>query len=102
MNQVGQLIKDSRNKLQMTQEQFAERVGISLRCVAKIENEGKLPSVEELAHIVDTLSISPNDIFYPNAHSDNRIEYASKLLAKCNDREINAVIAMLESFNSNP
>jgi transcriptional regulator with XRE-family HTH domain len=102
MNRVGQLIKESRKNLQMTQEQLAERVGISLRYVAKIENEKKLPSIEVLARIIDTLSISPNDIFHSTTHDDNRIEYASKLLAKCNEREINAVVAMLESFNSNP
>jgi transcriptional regulator with XRE-family HTH domain len=101
MNQVGQLIKESRNNLKLTQEQFAERVGISLRYVTKIENEGKFPSVEVLARIIDALSISPNDIFYPDPHSDNKVEYASKLLAKCNGREINAVISMLESFASN-
>jgi DNA-binding XRE family transcriptional regulator len=39
---LRQLIKNFRKTLQMTQEQFAERVSISLRYVAKIENEGKL------------------------------------------------------------
>lgn len=100
-NQFGQLIKDSRKNKNLTQEQLAERVGVSLRYISKIENEGKKPSVEVLENLVHILTIPPNDIFYPNLRSDNRIEYASKLLAKCTNREIDAVVAMLESFVSN-
>jgi transcriptional regulator with XRE-family HTH domain len=101
MNRLGDLIKDSRTNLKLTQEQFAERVGISLRYVAKIENEGKLPSLEVLAKIIHALSITPSAIFDSDISTDNRVEHASALLAKCSDREIDAIVALLESLDSN-
>jgi transcriptional regulator with XRE-family HTH domain len=99
-NRLGKVIKDARTNLKLTQEQFAERVEISHRYVAKIENEGKLPSLEVLSRIVHTLSIPPSAVFGSDTYSDNRIEHASALITKCSDREIDAIIAMLESFGS--
>jgi transcriptional regulator with XRE-family HTH domain len=100
MNQLGKLIKEFRLRKNLTQEQLAERSGISHRYVAKIENENKKPSVDVLGNLVHVLDIPTDYIFYPDSHSDRKVKYISELLRKCTDKEIDAVVALLESLAS--
>jgi transcriptional regulator with XRE-family HTH domain len=55
---IGQNARASREKLDWTQEQAAERIGISAEFYARIERGKALPSVDTLARIAVTLNIS--------------------------------------------
>lgn len=47
-----------RKKLKMTQEQFAEKCGVSRQAVAKWEKGETIPSISVLVKIADTFNVS--------------------------------------------
>jgi len=49
--QLGQRIQILRKKCKLTQEQFAEKIGIDPKNVSKIENGNNYPSPETLTAI---------------------------------------------------
>lgn len=55
---IGHNARTSREKLEWTQEQAAERIGISAEFYARIERGKALPSVDTLQRMAMTLNIS--------------------------------------------
>ena len=55
-------IKKIRLNLGLTQEKFAEKVGISLRYLQNIEGWDSIPRLQKLAQIATTLNISIHDL----------------------------------------
>lgn len=56
-------IRAARAKLDITQEEFASRVGISKDSVVKYESgEGYIPGADKIMAICDVVNISPNDL----------------------------------------
>jgi len=60
---LGQNIRQERNNQNMTQEQLAERVGISAVFLSQIENAQKVPSLETVNKIVACLGITMENAF---------------------------------------
>lgn len=56
----------------MTRDELAERVGMSVRYIASIENEGKKLSFNALCTIIRTLGIVANTIFYPESNDKSQ------------------------------
>ncbi|MCL4366485.1 MAG: helix-turn-helix domain-containing protein [Actinobacteria bacterium] len=61
--QVGQNIKKAREKVGLTQEQVAEKVGIHVSYYSRIERGVVNPSLDKLESIVKVLKIKSSDIF---------------------------------------
>ena len=61
--QLGQRIRVLRAKLFLTQEQLAERAGISVSFVSMIERGERTPHVETLATISNALGITISQLF---------------------------------------
>jgi transcriptional regulator with XRE-family HTH domain len=55
---IGQAARDARKALSLTQEDVAERIGISLEFYARIERGKTYPSVPTLARMVEALEAS--------------------------------------------
>ena len=66
---VGQAVKETRKKQGITREKMAEKLNISSRYLADIENEGKFPSFQNFYKMVTILNISVDEIFYPTVKS---------------------------------
>ena len=60
---VGIIIRELRLKAALTQEQFAERVGISWPYIGQIERGDRAPSIKTLEKIAKGLDVTP-DIFF--------------------------------------
>lgn len=74
---LGEKIRFLRNKNGITQETFAEMVGISPRSVSFIENGKNYPSAETLALICEILKIEPYKLFiFQKQKSLNEIKNA--------------------------
>ena len=98
---LGAIVKAARLKKGLTQEILAEKVGVGLRHIMGIENEGSFPSYEVLYNLIRELNIPADSIFYPEKNPANpRLEYLSHLLGQCNDRDIRAITALTESLLS--
>ena len=60
---IGRRIKQYREKKGFTQEQLAEKIGVSTNYISAIERGAVFPRCENLISILNSLEISANEIF---------------------------------------
>lgn len=65
LSYMGPMLKDARLKSKLTQDEVAERIGITTRYLMAIENEGKCPALDVWFRLIRTLHISADNIVYP-------------------------------------
>ena len=98
-DRLGGVIKSARMEKQLTREQLAATLSISPRHLSAIENENQKPSYELLYNIIRELAIPADTIFYPElGYERSEIEKLRLLLAQCNEKEVDAVVATLQSL----
>ena len=87
---LGKNIKRYRKLNNLTQEQFADLIGIDYKNVSKIENGNNYPSPETLTSIANALNIEFYDLFV----FDNPIPYdeMKKEIIKSLDNRKNIVL----------
>ena len=59
----GARVKELRKRQGLTQEQLCEKIGIGVRSLVKIETARSFPSVETLEKLINTLEITPVELF---------------------------------------
>lgn len=59
---LGEKIKELRNKINISQEELAEKLGVSRQAVTKWENDVGLPDVENLKAIATLFNISIDEL----------------------------------------
>ncbi len=62
MNTMGERIKHHRKRLGLTQEQLAERLGVSPQAVSKWENNLSCPDISLLPELAEVLGISVDEL----------------------------------------
>ena len=64
MNQkkIGQFLRKLRNEKKLTQEQFAEIIGVSNRSISRWENGVNMPDFDLLIQIADYFDVSIEEI----------------------------------------
>ncbi len=60
---VGKRIKQRREELGMTQEQFAEKLNVSINYISTIERGASFPRYDKLIMILNALQTSADSIF---------------------------------------
>ena len=97
-------LRAARLNRKLTQEELAEKVGLSLRYITSLESSKKKPSFITLFKLVRFLGLDVNKIFYPenagNEAEDTPVARLSRLLLQCDDREIRALTAQVEALIS--
>ena len=98
---LGNVVKQARQKSDMTIEKLAELVGVTDRYIYRIENEGKKPSFEVLHKIIQVLHIDPDLIFYPRKPTkDSEIEDLLRMLYNCDERSLEVVKATAKALKT--
>ena len=93
---LGSVIKEARNEKQFTQEYLSEQVGVGVRHIMAIENEGKAPSFELLYRLIHALDISADRIFRPETTSTNiRKEQFINKFTTCTEQEQRIIMETL-------
>lgn len=94
----GPTIKKARLGANLTQDELAERIGVTGRYVMALENEGKQPSFEVLCKLILVLNIPADNIFYPeNKHTENEKEQLIRLLSRCDERDLKIITATVKA-----
>lgn len=94
---LGKKIKEKHQERHLTQEQLAEKIGISPKSLSQIELGNNFVSAENLELICNALFVSPNVLFDFNDIDINRedyIEYINKKI-KSNNKLLNLVYKFL-------
>ena len=61
--QIGERIKQYRKRLGLTQEEFAEKTGLTVNYISSVERGASFPRYENLITIINTLQVSADAIF---------------------------------------
>lgn len=59
---LGQFIASRRNYMNLTQEELAERIGVTKSAVAKWETDGGLPDRDNLMKLAEIINMSVDDL----------------------------------------
>ncbi len=88
MNQktIGDRIKFHRKKLGMTQEQLAERMGVSPQAVSKWEHNLSCPDISVLPDLADIFGITVDELLGKDAASETPVREAELVDDKEDDR----------------
>ena len=98
-NNLGEIIKKSREKAGITIEALANKLEITERYLYRIENEGNKPSFEVLYKLIRELSISPDLIFYPEKPTkDSEVENLLRQFSDCDERSLEVIKATAKAL----
>lgn len=99
LNNLGQIIKQTRLSAGLTQDELSERIDVSARYIMALENERKRPSFEVLCKLILTLNIPPDNIFYPsNANTEDNKKQLIRWLSQCNERDLIIIGATVKAL----
>ena len=95
---LGEIFKEYRVKNKLTQEKIAEKLGISVKYISRIENGTGGVKVETLVNYMNILCMSPNVIFDKLITNENlkpQMELSEKA-SHLSDDKINFVISVID------
>ena len=99
---MGPIFKKYRVDANRTQEEAAEKVGITARFLMALENEEKRPSIDILLRLVDTLNIPGDAIFHPQIqHIDSEDQQLLRQYMRLNDRDKSVIRAAIQEMLNN-
>lgn len=96
---LGEQLKKARKDRDLTQEQLAERSGLSTRHIAKIEKGDVNPSFEVLSTLVKTLCVSFDAIFDPASEQvEAELQEIAGLYRACPEEGQHLVLATMRTM----
>ena len=81
---TGNVIKELREKCQLTQVELAEKIGVSDKTVSKWETAKGYPDISLLEPIAGALGVSMTELVTGNAEARVKINGVKKILFYCN------------------
>ena len=98
---IGQAIRKGRKKQGMTREQLAEKIGMSFRNMAEIENCGQHPRFQNFYELVTMFNISVDEYFYPASKpaASTMRRRVDSLLDGLSDRELAIIEATIQGIH---
>ena len=95
---LGEVFKEYRVKNKLTQEKIAEKLGISVKYISRIENGTGGVKVETLVNYMNILGITPNIIFEKlivNKQLESQLQL-SKKASKLSEEKIDFVVSVID------
>jgi Predicted transcriptional regulators len=101
---LGLNIRNIRKKNHLTQEKLAEKVGISTVFLSQIENANRIPSLETVVNIADSLSVTVDELITNKSSleqlkiatninfTSEQLNLLSKAFEKRSQKEIKAIL----------
>ena len=100
---VGKRIAKIRHEKKLTQENLAEKAGITNNYLSNIERNRSIPSLETLMSICTALSVTPNEILIGT--DDTQTNYLTRdicnLIEKCSPYERKIIISIIDILIDN-
>ena len=95
---IGKRIKEQREALGLTQEQFAEKIGVTTNYISTVERGASFPRCEKLILLLNGLETSADAIFCDvlDHSSEYCASYLSAQLEKLADDDKKRILEMVE------
>ena len=98
---LGDAVKRTRSKLNLTQSQVAGIANIDVRTVLNIENYKGNPKFEALCSLIRTLQLDTQEIFYPElAKEASSLVRIKQIVSECSKEELETLIPVVTAVLS--
>ena len=93
---INKNIKALRQRLYLTQEEFAEKIGLSLQGLSNIERNRYQPTAETIDKICNAFKISPAELLLvPTETNKDILENINTLLSACPTKKLKKIYEMI-------
>ena len=99
LKEMGQRIMVRRKTLRMTQEELAEKLGVSTQMISNLELGKKAIRPENLARVCDVLGLSA-DFVLTGTNTKTAVDAVAEKLAQLTAEELMMVSNMIDYMNS--
>ncbi len=90
-------IKELRLRNNLTQEEFAEKIGLSLNGVSNIERERYQPSAATIDKICKVFEINPAELLTLNSVSnEDTLKNITTLLSTCSNKKLKQIYEIVQ------
>lgn len=98
--EIGQRIRKYRKALNLSQEQLAEKTGISATHMSHIETGNTKLSLPVLVSIADILSVQTDAIIFekPQVNKSSIKQELSELIDSCSDSKLNVIMETVKTL----
>lgn len=88
------MIKNARMDRHWTQEDLAEKLGVSAAYLGDLERHKGRPSLPLFCEAMRVLNLSADDYVYPNGNANNSTyKQLLRLLTRCNEQQLQVLLA---------
>ncbi|WP_422122896.1 helix-turn-helix domain-containing protein [Planococcus sp. X10-3] len=101
MKTIGEKIKTKRNEKRMTQQELADKIGVSYTTVSLYESNSRKPSFKALARIADVFDVSTAYFFEeedPSEAKRDKVKVAMRNMDKLSDEDVDRVNDIIKTF----
>ena len=99
LKEMGQRIMMRRKSLRMTQEELAEKLGVSTQMISNLELGKKAIRPENLAKVCDVLELSA-DFVLTGSNTQTAVDATAKKLIQLTKEELQMVSDMIDYMNN--
>ena len=93
---INKNIKNLRIKNGLTQEEFSEKIGISLQGLSNLERNRYQPTAETIDKICRTFNITPAQLLTMNSEAnEDLIKNINTLLSNCSKKQLKQIYDMI-------
>lgn len=102
-NEVGVKLQKYRKAIGLTQEQLAEKIGVSQNFYARIEAGTSGMSIDTLMAVCAFLLITPNDVLlYDEPQSslpdEASIDWVVRTMKRCTEKQQSSIVDILKAY----
>lgn len=95
----GTMLKNARLDKKLTQEQLAEKLGISLSYLKDLERFRNNPSYAVFERVIRFFNLSADTVIYPNENrTDSTYQQIERLLTRCDQEQLQIMLAIAEAL----
>ncbi len=105
-SKMGQCIKEARLKVNLTQEEFGNMLGISISAISRYENGRASPCLKTLIHIA-AITQTPVERFFDAPANQKQMDEYHDALCRINDlclrfslQDLKLIIKLLQRMNN--
>ena len=97
---LGHRLKIAREKKQLTQEQLAERIGVSNNYISNIERNHSIPSLDTIVKLCNILDITPDYLVLDSLYSSSGYlqDEIAEMLKHCSPKTIRLISRVIKAI----
>lgn len=101
LKKFGKRVNELRKKQGFTQEQLAEKIGIGIRSLGKIENGNNFPATDNLEKLVSALNVTTSEMFnFEHLQNPKNLTEESIKIINGNPDKITEIYKVIKALTS--